>query len=206
MTSFKEYLLLESERKGGLHIFDIDETLFKTTAKIHVKDKHGNIVKKLSNSEFNDHKLEHGHNYSFDEFRDADKFHHESAPIYSMLAKLSRLHHNVKQKENSRVIMNTARADFDDKDTFLNTFKKQGIDIDNIHVHRAGNIEGDELPAIKKNVYVRQHLDTGKYRHATMYDDSKTNLKHFLSLKQEYPDIEFHAYHVQHNGSVRRHK
>ena len=201
---FKEYILEQAARKGGLHVFDIDETLFKTTARIHVKDHKGNLVHTLSNSEFNNHKLEPKQVYGFDEFRKADKFHDESEPIHPMIAKLRKIHANVMKTPGSKVIMNTARADFDDKDKFLSKFKKHGIDIDNIHVHRAGNIEGLESPAEKKNVIMRKYLDTGDYRHATMYDDSTKNLHHFLKLKNEYPHMNFHAYHVQHDGSVKK--
>lgn len=31
-------------RRGSLHVFDIDDTLFHTTAKIHVRDNKGNLV------------------------------------------------------------------------------------------------------------------------------------------------------------------
>ena len=54
--------------------------------------------------------------------------------------------------------MNTARADFDDKNKFLNTFRNQNVDIDDIHVHRAGNIEGDEIPAVKKVKIIKRQL------------------------------------------------
>ena len=204
VRSFKKHVLHEQARKGGLHVFDIDETLFKTTAKIHVKDKDGKTVRSLSNAEFNDHKLSPGHSYGFDEFRRADKFSKESEPIHPMIAKLRKIHANVKNSPGSRVIMNTARADFDDKDKFLGKFKQHGIDIDDIHVHRAGNIKGDQAPAEKKNVVLRKHLDSGNYRHATMYDDSEKNLNHFLKLKHEYPHMEFHAYHVKHDGSTKK--
>ena len=72
MISFKEYLE-ESERKS-LHVFDIDDTLLHTTAKIHVKDKDNKHVQSLSNQEFNDHKLKHDHHYDFSEFKSSKKF------------------------------------------------------------------------------------------------------------------------------------
>ena len=64
MINFHEYLT-ESERRGSLHVFDIDDTLFHTTAKIHVKNREGKTVRTLSNSEFNDHKLPAHHHYDF---------------------------------------------------------------------------------------------------------------------------------------------
>ena len=46
-------------QENNLHVFDIDDTLFHTNAKVKVVDHHGKVVQKLSNSEFNDHKLLH---------------------------------------------------------------------------------------------------------------------------------------------------
>jgi len=193
-------------RENNLHIFDIDDTLFHTNAKVKVVDHQGKVVQRLSNSEFNDHNLQPNHSYNFSEFRSADKFHDESKPITKMLNKLKAIHGNIKKKagSKSRVIMNTARADFDDKNKFLDTFRKQNVDIDNIHVHRAGNIQGNELPAVKKVKIIKRHLESGDYKHAHMYDDSTTNLDHFLAMKNDHPHVQFHAYHVQHDGSMKR--
>jgi len=204
MDTFKQYL--EKKNKGSLHVFDVDDTLFHTTAKIHVKDSSGKTVEKLSNSEFNDHKLPHGHSYDFKEFTSAHKFNKESKPIPKMLNKLKAIHSNIKQKPNSRVIMNTARADFDNKNKFLNTFRKHGVDIDNIHVHRAGNIPGDQFPAHKKVQIIKKYLDDNKIGSVHMYDDSKTNLKHFVGMKQDHPDVNFHGWHVKSDGSIQKYK
>ena len=200
-------VLYESEQ-GGLHIFDIDDTLLHTTAKIKVRDPHGNVVQDLSNQEFNDHKLPDGHSYDFSEFRSSDKFKDDSKPIGPAIAKLRAIHGNIKKKPSSksRIIMNTARADFDNKDRFLDTFRSHGIDIDKIHVHRAGNIPGNEQPAHKKLVYIRQHLDSGNYKEAHMYDDSTTNLRAFAMLKHEYPNVRFHGWHAQPDGSMKKFK
>jgi hypothetical protein len=193
-------------QENNLHVFDIDDTLFHTNAKVKVVDHQGKVVKKLSNSEFNDHKLSHGHSYDFSEFRSSDKFHDESKPIPKMLNKLKAIHNNIKKKpgSKSRVIMNTARADFDDKNKFLNTFRKQNVDIDDIHVHRAGNIQGHEIPAVKKVHIINKHLKSGNYKHVHMYDDSTTNLHHFLAMKKDHPNVEFHAHHVLPDGTTRK--
>lgn len=183
----------------GLTIFDIDDTLFHTTAKIKVV-KDGNVIKTLDNQQFNNYELQPGEEFDFGEFRSAEKFNKESEPMKPMIAKLNAI---LKNAGDSKVIMLTARADFDNKDLFLDTFRQHGIDIDLIHVHRAGNISGDAIPADKKAVFVRQYLDTGKYGRVRMYDDSMTNLKVFNKLQQEYPNVKFSAYFVNHNGSIR---
>jgi len=190
-------------KENSLHMFDVDDTLFHTTAKIHVKDKTNKTVKTLSNQEFNTHTLEPGHHYDFSEFRDADKFHKESKPISKMINKIKAIHKNVQKKPDSKVILNTARADFDDKHKFLDKFKKHGINMDDIHVERAGNLPGDEHPSEKKAQIVRNHLARKKYKDVHLYDDSLSNLKALKKMKNEYPDINFHAHHVQPDGTTK---
>jgi hypothetical protein len=204
MKNFKFYLKESESPQSGLHMFDVDDTLFHTTARIHVKDKTGKTVQTLNNSEFNTHSLPKDHQYDFSEFRNAEKFSNESKPIPKMINKIKSIHANVKNKPGSKVILNTARADFDDKDKFLNKFRQHGIDIDNIHVERAGNIPGDEHPAEKKAQIVRNHLARNNYKHVSLYDDSTSNLDRLLKMKQEYPHVKFHAYHVQPNGTTKK--
>lgn len=182
-----------------LTIFDIDDTLMHTTAKIRVI-KNGQVVRTLTNQEFNTYTLKPGESFDFGEFRSAEKFREESKPIGPMVEKLKLA---LRQAGNGRVIMLTARADFDDKETFLQTFRDLGIDMSQVHVHRAGNLPGDAIPAEKKAVWVRRYLDTGKYSRVKLYDDSITNLEVFKALKQEYPDVDFQAVYVGPRGRTR---
>jgi hypothetical protein len=190
---------------GSLHAFDIDGTLMHTTAKVHVVNHKGERVESLSHDEFNKHKLPPSHHYDFSEFRSSDKFSHEK-PIRPMLAKLKAIHKASKSNPSSRVIMATARSNFDDKEKFLNHWRKHGVDIDNVRVERAGNIESHHPIAEKKAEVIRHHLKSGNYREAHLYDDDKKNLHHFLKLKKEFPHINFHAHHVQSDGSTKKFK
>ena len=207
MIKFKQYLEEQAadQRRGSLHVFDIDDTLFHTTAKIHVKNSAGKTVKTLSNSEFNDHKLPKDHHYDFSEFRSAGKFAKESKPIVPMIKKVKAIHNNIVGKyPHSKIIMNTARTDFNKKGKFLMTFHRHGIPIQHIHVHRAGNEKGASSPGEAKNMVLRRQLAAKSYKRVAMYDDSHSNLQHFLKLRHEYPETEFHAYHVNHQGSIQR--
>lgn len=195
VKTFKAYL--EESKKHSLHIFDIDDTLLHTTAKIHVKDKYGNTVQTLSNQEFNDHHLKPNHSYDFGEFRNAEKFSKESTPIHSMINKVKL----VSNQPGHHVIFNTARANFDDKHKFLNTFKKHGIDMSKIHVIRAGNINKEGTPAAKKALVIHGYINKHKYNDVHMYDDSKSNLKTFLDLRSKHASTKFHAHYVQGNES-----
>ena len=202
MKKFLDFLKEEIAHDRGLHVFDVDDTLFHTTAKVRVM-KGKKQVAALSNSEYNTHKLPKGHSYDYSEFRSSEKFDSESKPNKRMLEKMKSLHVKTKAK-GGKVIINTARADFDDKDKFLGTFRKHGVDIDNIHVYRAGNDKGEGTVAEKKANIIRKHLASGDYSHASLYDDSEHNLQHFLKLKDEFPKIKFNAHHVKPDGKSKR--
>jgi hypothetical protein len=200
MIRFKQFLS-ESQDGAGLTIWDIDETLFKTTARVKVV-RGGKVIKVLGNREYNTYQLESGESFDFDEFRNAQHFRDTSEPIAKAIRKLIAMHKNIKAK-GSKMIILTARSDFDDKDVFLDTFRKQGIDIDDIYVHRAGNL-GTMPSAQAKRIIIKQYLDSGKYSRARLFDDAVSNINMFKMLKHEYPDISFEAYLAHEDGTMYR--
>ena len=105
------------------------------------------------------------------------------------------------KKVGSKVIIITARADFDNKELFLETFREQGIDIDSVYVERAGNL-GAGSSAENKRVIIERYLDTGEFARTRLYDDAMSNLTMFLSLKDKYPNINFEAHLAKHDGST----
>jgi hypothetical protein len=196
MLSFKRFIAEKKDPKSDtVHFTDMDETLFthdNDKLKIHVMDKNGKKVQSLTNSEFNTHKLPKDHHYDFSEFRSADKFEKTAKPIRKMLSKIKAIH-----KNNKNVEIVTARSDFDDKDKFAGTMKKFGLDINQIHVRRAGNLPMPAAEAKKK--IMSDEIKKNGYKEAHLYDDSKENLDAFLSLKKDHPDVTFHAHRVAHN-------
>ena len=191
-------LILEASGKG-LTVFDIDETLFHTKALVQIK-KNGKIVRQLDNIEYNSYKLKRGEEYDFGQFKNSKIFNTTSTPMAKMINKLKAILKN-SSKRGSKVIFVTARADMDDKKLFIDTFKAQGIDMSKVYVERAGNF-GTDTGAIKAKVF-RQYLDTGEFARIRLFDDSMENLHALLALKGEYPDIDFEAYRVNKNGSVK---
>lgn len=185
---------------GTLTIFDIDETLFHTKAKVGVV-KDGKIVRKLDNQEFNTYQRKPGETYDFGEFKSAEVFRRTSVPVVKMIEKAKAI---VKAHRNphSRAIICTARADFDDKETFLQTFRDHGIPIDDMHVERAGNLDIDSSAEAKKVIF-RKYINTKNYIKIRLYDDAMSNLLAFLDLKKEYPNVKFEAYFVKSDGSTK---
>jgi len=199
MKNFKTFL--EEAQGKGLTIFDIDETMFITKAKVKVV-KDGKVIKKLDNQEFNTYKKKDGEEYDFGEFKNAEVFKRTSTPIARMINKVKVILKNATRK-GSKVIIVTARPNFDNKKTFLDTFRKQGIDIDKIYIERAGNLGGGPAAGNKKVIF-KKYLDQKIYKRIRLFDDAMSNLKMFLSLQKDYPDVSFEAFHAKENGSVSR--
>jgi hypothetical protein len=199
MKTFKEFL---EEKYNQLHVFDIDDTLVHPTAKVRIRDQHGNVTHTLNSHQYahhvNNEKLPHGHSYDFSEFRSADKFHDESKPIKPMINKVKEL----QKDKGNHIIFNTARSNMDNKKKFLDTFRKHGLDMKKIHVIRAGNITSKESGDQKKARVVSGYVKKHKYQAAHMYDDDKKNLTTFSKLHKMHPNTSFSAHHVQPNGST----
>jgi len=183
----------------GLTIFDIDETLFHTKSYVQVK-KNGKIIKQLDNIAYSKYKLKKGEDLDFGQFKDAKRFRETSTPMANMINKARAIIKNA-TKKGSKVIFVTARADMDDKKLFIDTFKAQGLDMDNVYVERAGNL-GIDTAKIKSTVF-RQYLDTGKYRRVRLFDDAMVNLLALLALREDYPNITFEAYKVTKKGTIK---
>ncbi len=197
MILFNTYLT-EAEGKG-LTIFDIDDTLFKTNAKVKII-KNNKIVKELNAQEYNTYDLKDGEEYDYANFRSAKIFAKTSTPIGRMINKMKSILKNA-TKAGSKVIIVTARVNFDKKKAFLKVFKDQGIDINNAYVERSGNLNLGS-PAKNKRFVFHKYLSSGNYKRIRLYDDSTKNLISFLSLRKRYPDVSFEAWHAKIDGSV----
>lgn len=191
----QKFSAFKSDTRGNLSIWDIDETLFQTKAQVHVV-KDGKRVKSLSNREFNTYKLKNGETFDFAEFKDAKLFNKTSVPIQRAIDKAAKTLRAYSTLPNSKVIVLTARSDFDDPHTFLSTFEKYGLNMRNVHVHRAGNL--GIAAAEAKRIFIQQYLNTNRYKTASLFDDDPKNIEMFISLKKQYPDVKFNAYLANH--------
>jgi hypothetical protein len=178
-----------------LVIFDIDDTLVNTQTKVHVI-KDNEVIKSLNSHDFTHYKLQPGEEFDFGDFRNAREFFEKSKPIIPMMNQLKR-----DINTGNKVVMVTARADFDDKELFLDAFRKYGVDMGRVHVYRAGNIKGGTTEDRKKLI-IKSLLDKDNYSKAIMYDDAKPNLHSFIELKKEHPNTRFYAWHVSLDGEA----
>lgn len=199
---FKNYLNeLASDYGRGITFIDIDETIFKTFAKIYILNKEtGEIKRKLTNQEYNTYELQPNEKLDFREFRNAETFAKTSVPIEKTIKRIKRMFQNI-NKRGSKIVLLTARGNFDDKKTFLQAFRDVGIPIDKIYVERVGNFL--EHPEIYKNIIknkgmpksidkmkeavIMTYLETGLYRRVRLIDDDKKNVKTFIKIKDRMP-------------------
>lgn len=205
----------------GITFVDIDETIFRTFASINVV-KAGIVVHTLNNQEFNTYQIQQGETFDFGEFRNSEIFLTTSVPINTVIKELKKILNIITtNSEGSRIVFLTARSDFDDKEKFLNTFRKYGIDIDSsrMYVERSGNIKEGTV-AQKKAQVVLKYLAGGNYRRVRLIDDNIENLKEFMLIKDSLPNdlielirinhslegdvdpIEFYSYHVNNIGEM----
>jgi len=157
----------------------------------------GQVVRSLNSHDFTHYRLKPGETFDFGDFTDAREFFNNARPIIPMI---NQLKHDI--NTGNKVVMVTARSDFDDRELFLDTFRKYGIDMSRVHVYRAGNITDRIATEKKKKLIIRELLRQNYYTKAIMYDDAEPNLHAFVSLKNEYPNTRFYAWHVSPDGEA----
>ena len=92
----------------------------------------------------------------------------------------------------------------DDKQLFVDTFRKYGFDIDRSHIYRAGNIA--KPGAIAKKQIIHRELKKYKYDIVRMFDDAKANLDKFIELRIEFPKTSFEAFLIHEDGRITRYR
>lgn len=175
---------LSSDYGDGITFIDIDETIFQTKALIYVI-KDGKIIKKLSNQEFNTYQLQDGESFDFREFADAELFKKTSLPVHAIVGRIKRMFKNILLR-GSKVILLTARADFDDKEVFLSTFADVGLPIHNIYVERTGNLKTGTTSQRKEQT-IMKYIKDGDYRRVRLIDDDMANIKGFIKFMENLP-------------------
>ena len=66
--------IVEAAAGKGLTIFDIDDTMFTSGARVRVKNKNTGQVKELSPKEYNSYKLQSGEEWDYGEFKSSKIF------------------------------------------------------------------------------------------------------------------------------------
>lgn len=202
---FDNYVKKHDKEIRTLNVWDIDDTLGKTDARVAVV-KDGKTVKILDPGQFNTYDLKSGESFDFTQFRSGKIFRDTFKPISNVLNRAKDVVWN--QSENSHSIILTARADFNDHKEFLQAFRDHGFPIDHVYVERAGNLaklKSDSKAHINKGVILKRYMKSGRFDRIRMWDDHEQNLDMLYKLGNQFPDIEVIGYLVK-DGKVSKYK
>lgn len=188
MISLRDYILeqftVAGTQSDKILLFDVDDTLIKSDVKVHVI-KNGEVIKKLSSTEFNSYKLQPGESFDYSEFEDEDILNNRSV-FLKYWDTLQR-----EYKNGTHIGILTARSN---KDMFYRFFKSNGITIKNELVFAISdpklNLKGNTIEERKAEVIKR--LAKWGYKTMVFFDDNEANLKTAKKLEKTC-DIKIHT-------------
>lgn len=169
---------IKGTSKGTLAVFDLDDTLIFSSAKIQVLNRKGSVIKLLTPAEFNFFQLDpKKHKLSFTEFESAEIL-KDSEFITHVLEKLKSFY-----SKGIHVCILTARSS---SSLIRNFFLENGIDIhpdlviavNDPKYQLKGNISQ------KKSEALRSLIAQG-YNDFIFFDDNQENLDHAKELEKE---------------------
>lgn len=173
-----------------LVVFDMDDTLLNTTAKVYVIKPDG-TREHLIPSEFNDYVLQVGEHFDWSEFGDSSKLKYDSTPIETVVERTQ----GYISDPAVHTVLITARGPFDDHYNFVSALHTHGIEI---LPNDCYTVSG----SLNKKPKIIELIGTGNYKEIILYDDSFTVIKDFLTIHNEYPHIKFTVYPVI-NGEIK---
>ena len=188
MLSLSKYLNKQFTVGGTaskkLIIFDVDDTLIHTTAKVGVRK--GDDVKWIDNSEFNDYKLKRGETFDFSQFEDPKILRKETFTKYWDTLKRE-------YAKGTHIAIITARSIGNEIRKF---FLKNGIDIKKELVFAVGD---DKYPfqgsVQEKKSQTIEFLSRLGYNTFIFFDDNEENLKQAKNLEHKL-NIKIHTVKV----------
>lgn len=172
--------LLESLHENA-YVFDMDETLFETYAKIRVI-KNNEIIKSLSNQEFNTYKLSKGETFDFTEFNDVSIL-MKSKPLPFLKVAQNIIKAAYAKTSNSKFYILTARGEVI-RDGIYKLLKKYGIDTKIKYIYCIGDESvrtNKNISEIKKEVLTKIVANTKG--DTTFFDDDDKNLELAKQIK-----------------------
>lgn len=180
MRSFSDYI-----KNKKILLFDIDDTLVETSAKVFVRTSAG-IKKVLTNDEYNTYKLSPGEFFDYTEFDDYERLMKDNLTKYF----------NTLKREYSKgtsIAIITARGSINGIERFL---RKYGIILDRNLIFAIsdpilklkGTIQERKAQVIKK-------LHENGYKTFIFFDDNEDNLHAAKNLENNY-NIKIITIHV----------
>jgi len=160
------------------YIFDFDETLVITDAKIHVY-RNGVYVKSMNSKQYNFYKRDKNDTLDFSDFNDPELV--VKAKKYKMWPVISNVNKAVKEdRSTSDIYILTARSPII-KSAIYEFLKKNGIDININNILTIGDSEGRINISEEKKAVLRKLAQ--KYNDVVFFDDDPKNIQLAQGIK-----------------------
>ena len=165
-----EGFLLKGESKERVIVFDIDDTLVKTDAKIKVmSSKTGKVIRELTPEEFNFYIESPGKFLSFEEFEDPEIL-RKGKFISGVIKKLLSYY-----RRNIPVAIVTARSN---TKLIRDFFLERGIDIHpELVIAVSDPVQGLTGSVAERKLTALERLHKMGFKYFTFFDDNEENLK-----------------------------
>lgn len=182
MKNLSEYIInrfsVAGTKSDKILLFDIDDTLIKSDIRVIVKDRNGNIVKRLTSTEYNSYRLKLGEEFDYSEFDDESVLNNRSIFLkYWQTMKRE-------YRKGTHIGILSARKK---QDMFYRFFAKNGIQIKRELIFTINdeslNIEGNTIE--ERKTFVIKKLYNLGYKTFVFFDDNETNLKHAKELENQ---------------------
>lgn len=166
-------------------VFDIDDTILKSVAKVKVMDEEGNMIADLTSSEYNSYKLNPGEHFDYTEFRDLDIL---------LKSKMTKYWSRLKEEysKGTHISIITARGG---KDIIYEFFKRKGITIKYELIYAVGDFNNGKTVAENKSYCIEDLIKNG-YNTLIFFDDNEDNLAFAANVGRKH-DVKVVTVHVQ---------
>lgn len=167
-------LLEKASTHNNAYVFDFDQTLAETGAKIGVI-RDGQIYRRLTSQAFNTYVLKSGESFEFSEFDDGDKVLNKSKllPYFYVMKNIYKRIQNAENKVN-RIYILTARSS-PVKNALYSLLERHNIVIPIENIYTIGDqLKSGQTIAERKKEILKKLSD--KYDEVTFFDDDERNI------------------------------
>ena len=163
------------KKSDKIILFDIDDTIIKSNAKIYVLNEQNQIIKKLTPAEYNTYVRNDGEHFGYDEF-DNEQILNE-AEFTKFWDKMMDVYN-----KGYNVGIVTAR---EDKEMLIRFFLQHGIDINRYLIFAIGGKDCKFKGRIQdRKRQVIEHLSARGYKNFEFYDDNEENLNEVAQMSR----------------------
>jgi hypothetical protein len=188
LNKWKKFLFEEEQEVKKLRVFDLDDTLVKTSGKVKLTLPTGQF-RYLDPAEYAVYEPKEGETYGDDAY---EQFHSLIDPqMIKYTTSIFKSVYNAGLGEQRKLAILTARGPMVKQsleDWLTKAVKINPRDIEIITL-------GDSDP-LKKREWIEQQIMDGGYNDIEFFDDSEKNVRAVMSLKNDYPHIKLRSRRV----------